>query len=320
MSQLLLFVLYGAATLSLTCAALYRHHSASRSRLSNLARRSAAYPFSHDVPEEAGVAPDDEARFSAELLLLDGRMQDRLGRAGGITPLRRRRVVQTLVLSTLSIAVMSVGACRALIESPRAVAVVVVIGVYGAALTVHLGLTLMQKRFEREAMFELPLFLDALTLLVESGLALVPALHRLVELRRSLGRADVVTVVFDTVRSLSDRGISFHEGLMLVSEGLTIPALHHALVHLDIASNEGAKLIPAMRALGDTTYGQWRMSVEGRVRRLENYSVFPVFGAVLGLMAILSAGPIVQLMALDDRMAPVPASGMLSAAPTGGAR
>ena len=61
-------------------------------------------------------------------------------------------------------------------------------------------------------------------------------------------------------------------------------------------------MIPALRGLSEHAHTEWRLSVEHRVRRLENWVVFPVFGAVLGLLLLLSAVPLVPLLSLNQSL------------------
>lgn len=308
MTEAAIVILGVAAPAPMLVALALDRRGRARTRLAGLLNKESAV----EAPEVSAVGLDT--------LLLDHRMRDRLGRAGGFTVRARRRLTVLLSVAAIMPVLASVLAAWIAMHTPVAVLAAVSAGAYGSVLTLLYGLTFLEKRLEREVLFELPLFLDALILLVESGLALVPALQRLVEMRRSLGRCDAVTLVFDSIQSLSSQGVSVHDGLRSVNEHLAIAPFQHALVHLDIACNEGGKLSSSLRALGDASHQQWRLSVESRVRRLENYSVFPVFGAVVGLMALLASGPVVQLLSLDEKFARASGSAAWPAGPNHGVR
>ncbi len=156
-------------------------------------------------------------------------------------------------------------------------------------------------RAERTLLFELPIFLESMILLAEAGCGLLPALEQVVaacEIRRR-------SLLFRTMAlalRLSASGIPFPQALEMVAANVPQRVLRHVLLHLDLSATEGAELIPSLRSLSDHTHTEWRLSVEHRVRRLENWVVFPVFGAVLGLMLLVAAVPLVPMLHLHDHL------------------
>ena len=91
-------------------------------------------------------------------------------------------------------------------------------------------------------------------------------------------------------------GIPFTQALGMVASSIEIRAVRNVLLHLDVSSAEGGRLVPALRSLSDRAHQEWKLGVETRVRRLENLVVFPVFISVMGLMLLTAAVPIVPLV------------------------
>lgn len=240
-------------------------------------------------PVTARIRRDDR-----ELLLLDSRLADRVGRAGGLTLSARSHILSSLV--------SAVGACvvaGVLVGSfggVRGVFAGAAVGLYAGALGAACGLGIATRKLERTVLFELPLFLDTLVLAVEAGCAILPAIAQVVAIRRDAGKRDPVTIAFDSLCALVSRGMPLRNALQEVGRFLPFRALQHALIHLDIAATDGGAIIPSIRSLADTAHSRWRMSVDARVRRLENYSVFPVFVAVMGLMLLMAALPVALLL------------------------
>jgi pilus assembly protein TadC len=150
-------------------------------------------------------------------------------------------------------------------------------------------------------MFQLPLVLENLILLVEAGLGVLPALEQIVfsrikNAKEQGGSIDLTTFLLKVVYDLSAHGMPFAEALERVADATEIRSLRHVLLHLDISASEGGELIPSMRSLSDHAHTEWRLSVETRVNRLENMVVFPVFVSVIGLMILTASVPLVPVL------------------------
>ncbi len=147
-----------------------------------------------------------------------------------------------------------------------------------------------RKDIERETLFRLPIFLESVILLVEAGLGVLPAVQKVVN--NSKNKKEPVSRIMNTVYELSSSGMPFGQALELVANKIESKPLRHVLMHLDVSSSEGGALIPSLRSLADYASKEWKLSVETRVKRLENSVVFPVFFAVIGLMLLVAAAPI----------------------------
>ena len=88
----------------------------------------------------------------------------------------------------------------------------------------------------------------------------------------------------------------------IIADAIDIKVLRHVLMHMDIANSEGGELIPSLRALSDHAHSEWKLSVEARVKRLENIVVFPVFFSVIGLMLLVIAVPVIPLLNIKDSL------------------
>src|SRR5262249_36639451 len=152
-------------------------------------------------------------------------------------------------------------------------------------------------------------------LLAGAGYGLFPALECAVTAAKSADRPSVLSRLFDLVVHISAAGIPFPEVLEMVATAVPYRVLRHVLLHLDVSAIEGAELVPSLQSLSEHTHVEWRLSVEHRVRRLENWVVFPVFGAVIGLLLLVAAVPLVPLLEMDHRLRTGP---VVAAAPDGG--
>lgn len=175
-------------------------------------------------------------------------------------------------------------------------------GIIGICVGVYLGilvslwyLKFRALEFSREVLFKLPLALESIILLVESGLGVLPALEKVISIGSSHMRKDPVLRILWLVYQLSAHGMPFKKAASLVANSLDNRPLRHVLLHLDVGDSEGGEVIPSLRALSDHSHLEWKVSVETRVKKLENAVVFPVFASVLGLMALILAVPLVSL-------------------------
>ena len=126
---------------------------------------------------------------------------------------------------------------------------------------------------------------------------LLPAVQQVVNnsKKRTVSKA-TVSKIMNMVYELSSSGMPFGQALELVADKVESKPLRHVLMHLDVSSSEGGALIPSLRSLADYASKEWKLSVETRVKRLENSVVFPVFMAVIGLMLLVAAVPVVPVM------------------------
>jgi len=152
---------------------------------------------------------------------------------------------------------------------------------------------------ERALLLELPVLLESMILLVDSGLGLLPALQRVAQADDARNPAKAL---FRLLHRLTSRGMPLHEALEYVAERTEHRLLKHVFLHLDISGNEGGALTPSLQSLANHAHLEWRLAVETRVRRLENLVVFPVFGSVIGLLLITVAVPLIPLSELKERL------------------
>lgn len=240
--------------------------------------------------EPCFAAPERLAAGAAERIQLD-KMSDRLGQAGFLTKRERARAAAALLVIPLTGAVCGFalgcryGSAQALFGAAG--------GVYCGALASFGTVRFCAREQQRRVLYGTPLFLESLILLVESGLGILPSLKEIVSQRGSSN--DPIRRVFQEVYELSAAGATFGEALRMVSEATPHRVLRHVLLHLDISGSEGGELVPALRSLGDHAHSEWKHSIETRVKRLENTSVFPVFVSVLGLLCLVAAVPLVPL-------------------------
>lgn len=226
---------------------------------------------------------------------------DKLGRSGYLTSAARKKVTRLGILAVTVCALIpavvfgtQVGLGSALVAA--------FIGCYLGLTTFLYYLRFKVRDYERELLFQTPLFLEAMILLVESGMGILPAIEAVAKTKEETNANNPLTVIFRLVYNLAAHGLPFGQALELVANATDSRLLRHVLLHLDISGNEGGELIPSLRSLSDHAHTEWKLSVEHRVRRLENFVVFPVFASVLGLMLLTASVPIVPLLSLKDSL------------------
>lgn len=217
---------------------------------------------------------------------------DRFGKAGFYSQASRKffLLVVAILFFSVSCAIFLFFAA----SNFKAIVIGFVVVFYLMVLSVLMFLKYRAKDLERETLFRLPLFLESVILLVESGLGVLPAVQKVVESAKKKNQP--VAQVMQAVYELSSAGLPFGQALELVAGAIDSKPLRHVLLHLDVSSSEGGALVPSLRSLAEYAHREWKISVEARVKGLENAVVFPVFAAVIGLMLLVVAVPIVPIV------------------------
>lgn len=233
---------------------------------------------------------NQEAKQEVDWSLTKDRLKsfgDRFGKAGFFTEESRRFTLLIMAACAIILQLISFFLIGNVIIS-------VVVAAYLAVFASLMFLKYRANDLERETLFRLPLFLESVILLVESGLGVLPAVQKVVESAKR--QNELVGQVMQAVYELSSSGLPFGQALELVAGAIDSKPLRHVLLHLDVSSSEGGALVPSLRSLAEYAHREWKLSVEGRVKRLENAVVFPVFAAVIGLMLLVVAVPIVPVV------------------------
>lgn len=223
-------------------------------------------------------------------------MQDRLGKAGFFSKSERKRARRLMgtIIGGFGVAGGVGGALYS--HGLNVVLPGVVCGSYLGLMVWLYYLRYRVKDLEREILFQLPLVLEGIILLVEAGLGVLPAIERVVSAKEETGDVNPVVRILRLVYEIAAHGAPLGRALEMVGDAMEFKPLRHVLLHLDISSAEGGELVPALRSLSDHAHTEWRLSVETRVKRLENLVVFPVFASVIGLLFLTAAVPIVPLL------------------------
>lgn len=227
---------------------------------------------------------------------------DRLGKANYITFAERRGITTKIMLCMLS-AILCSTIYGFTLQGTLGALVGLSLTSYLALLCALYFLRWKSQDVEREVLFQTPLVLESLILLVESGAGILPALGALSESYRQRRSSNPVLRFLDFVYQLSTRGIPFADALQQASKLTQVRVLRHVLLHLDVSGSEGGSVVPSLRSLAEHAHTEWRLSVEQRVKRLENMVVFPVFASVMGLLILTASVPMVPLLELKDTMA-----------------
>ena len=225
----------------------------------------------------------------------------RLGRAGFLSrkQQQRARLIRVILLAAPPVSGAWLG------WHAGSAAAFLICALLGFYLGLALWLAYLRRctnEFLREIYFQLPIALESIILLVESGLGVLPSIQRITSGTTLKREPNAVRLLLRLVYELSAHGIPLGHALAMVAEASDVKVLRHVLLHLDISGTEGGELIPSLRSLAEHAHTEWRLSVETRVRRLENLVVFPVFASVIGLMLLTAAVPIVPVIELTGKM------------------
>ncbi len=155
---------------------------------------------------------------------------------------------------------------------------------------------------DRRILFQTPLVLESLILLVESGLGILPAIEKVISGTRSEKR-NIPVEYLDKIYNLSLRGLPFSEAVELIADTTENKVLRHTLLHLDASQSGGGELVPALKSLANHSHSEWKLDSEARVKRLENLVVFPVFVSVIGLMLLSASVPLVPVFEFNRSLA-----------------
>lgn len=224
------------------------------------------------------------------------KLKDRIGRAGFISMQERRTayLIIILIFTIFLTLAFFLGIQRG---TSAAVFIYCAFAIYFALISTVIFLHNRTNNFKREILFNTPIILENLILLVSSGRGILPALEKITAEHGNKNNKTIA--LFRLVYQLTASGINFSEALEKVADATDIQVLRHVLIYLDISNSEGGEIIPALQSLSEHTHTEWKISVEGRIKILENLVVFPVFFAVIGLMLIVAAVPILPVLNIN---------------------
>lgn len=235
----------------------------------------------------------------SDFLTKNKALDARLSQAGYIDLDEQLRVKKVRLGVGILVLLTSVFLSLSYFGKPIPVVVTGVLSLYCFFVAWVIWLKLKTSDVVRSAYFDLPLILEELILLVESGLGLFPALERVCAFDKSDfigGDPGVCRKVFKKAYSLAVCGMPVGQAFETVSRATDCVPLKQVLIHLDVSSGVGGELLTSLRALSEQVHKEWKLSVETRVKRLENLVVFPVFMAVMGLLLLTAAVPIVPVL------------------------
>ena len=172
----------------------------------------------------------------------------------------------------------------------------------------------LKDKFQYSINFHLPLIMEKLVMGAESGLDIVSAVTRVVELeketlqvtKKRVPRSDIepVTKLLDMVIRLSNSGMQFSQSLLNVANIIDNAALKHAFIHLALAQKEGGEIIMPLRELSDATQLQFQENVEEEIAKLPVKATLPLVLTFTGLIIFSITGPIIQILKVTTSAIP----------------
>jgi len=249
-------------------------------------------------------------------------INEKLSLAGFLTIAEQTTVKRLRLFVVISITLISASIAFSIWRIPGLIGGLI-FGLYLGLVVYSIYIALLKAATIRKVYYELPLLLEELVLLVESGLALFPALEEICRNSGAAGDRDnsenkslsgrfrffgqsqqssVARRLLGTAYRLAAYGMPISEAFEQVAKIAPFPVLRQVLLHLDISSSVGGELLHSLRTLSEQVHREWKLAVETRVKRLENFVVFPVFVSVMGLMLLASAVPMVPILEFMSSM------------------
>lgn len=230
----------------------------------------------------------------------DTTLDEQLTFAGFITYPEQLSILQYKKMLILGSAFLSL--CVSIFLQKTIVFMLITVGVavYGAYFLFALFLRIRKTEMERAAYFDTPLILEEIILMIESGVALFPAMEKVCAAKDGAFANSIVRKYLQLVYRLTSGGIPMTEAFAHVSALCPFQPVRSMLVHFDVSSSIGGELLHSLQALATQVHNEWKLSVETRVKKLENMVVFPVFTAVIGMMILTAAVPMVPILNFMD--------------------
>jgi Flp pilus assembly protein TadB len=192
----------------------------------------------------------------------------------------------------------------------------VVGGLYVSSVIFLLWISYRKKESIRSIYYELPLVLEELVLLIESGLSLFPAMEEICcskKMKKNKKQNSLVRKTLQSAYQLASYGMPMSQAFEQVARVCPFPVLRHVMLHLDISSSVGGELLHSIQSLSQQVHREWKLAVETRIKRLENLVIFPVFISVMGLMLLTAAVPLVPVI---EYMSTMKDKGSMGPSPT----
>lgn len=218
------------------------------------------------------------------------RFNDRISKAGYLFESEKSKLFKKYYAGCLLVLIIVLLITLSYNQTLTMIIAYQVITLLALATLFHTYLSIKIIYTERDILFETPILLEAIIQLVESGIGLLPAIDEVVNIESK--KQNTVRRILKYIYEQSANNMTLSQALTNSADSIDNKTLKHILLHLDISGNEGGALAPSLKSLSDHSYLSWKLSVETRVKKLENLVIFPVFLAVIGLLTLTAAAPL----------------------------
>lgn len=150
----------------------------------------------------------------------------------------------------------------------------------------------------KEFDFFLPLVIERITMGVQAGLDIVPAMRMACEIGNDSQKRDPVLKLLSNVINLIDAGQSVEEALQAVSDESNSIPVRHAFTHMVLAYRDGGGLAGPLQELADATHLSYQETIDEEISRLPARATLPLLMTFVGLIISLLTSPIMQIMKL----------------------
>lgn len=155
-------------------------------------------------------------------------------------------------------------------------------------------------KLKRIAEKELPLVMERVVMAVGSGLDILPALEE-----ASRGATDPVSRGLGKIVELAQGGLPVEEAIRAISERANSMSVKHALVHIQLAHQQGGEIVRPLKELSDATQVAYQESIEEEISKLPVHAVAPLILTFAGLILCFLTVPLVQVSSLTSKVSHV---------------
>ena len=174
--------------------------------------------------------------------------------------------------------------------------------VIGGLLGLIIGISLpesvlddtIKKRYE-EAIYNLPLVIEQLTIGISSGLDMGPCISYVVEMATKRRSHNVVTEMLVHVEKLVQAGYSLSEALLEVGEAFGQKEMLHTFMFLSQVSKQGGEISKQLQDLGESVTMHKQIQVEAQITALPVKATGPLAMVFGGFFILLIGSVFVSL-------------------------
>jgi Flp pilus assembly protein TadB len=205
-------------------------------------------------------------------------------------------------LFNVMIGALVFGGGQALLRSsdPNGLVVLCLTGAMAGELYWRRRRYVAKAKLKKVAEKELPLVMERVVMAVGSGLDILPALEEACK-----GGKDPVSEGLNQIVTLAQGGLPVEEAIRAISERAASMSVKHALVHIQLAHQQGGEIVRPLKELSDATQLAYQEAIEEEISKLPVHAVAPLILTFAGLILCFLTVPLVQVSSLTSKVSHV---------------